>query len=218
MQDLKKTELFKKFERFGLIDSDMWKYLGRLDELLPVIQKFLEYVPITYPHHTSHNIQHSLTVVHRIGQLLEDELVKEMTNVEFFIIVASALLHDTGMVVSQEELERFENDPESQGTTSEYFRKNHASRSAKFVHDIQKLLDPSGPRNSRMIRYIAKICEAHGLPMERLEDDEEFPRRVEIDLQEVNVKFLAACLRLGDLLDMDYQRACPIIILSLIHI
>jgi hypothetical protein len=147
-----------------------------------------------------------------------------------------ALLHDIGMVVSQEELDSLEDDAEFQRfreqelasrieiestdaaaiahasklaerfITAEYFRRTHPSRSAKYVFEFGHYLDPLGPHNSRLVCSVAKVCEGHALDAEELEDDTLSPSELDIQGENANLKFIAASIRLGDLLDMDSER------------
>src|SRR5262249_10687018 len=59
---------------------------------------------------------------------------------------------------------------------------------------------------------IANVCIAHGLRTFELDDPERFPDRRDIRGQPTNVRFLATVLRLGDLLDMSNDRACPVLL------
>lgn len=61
-------------------------------------------------------------------------------------------------------------------------------------------------------RTIADVCVAHGLMHYELEDRERYPVRRDIRDYAVNVRLLAILLRLGDLLDMTSDRACPLLL------
>jgi hypothetical protein len=59
---------------------------------------------------------------------------------------------------------------------------------------------------------IADVCVAHGLRQHELEDRTKYPDRRDIRGEQVNVRLLAILLRLGDLLDMNSDRACPLLL------
>ena len=63
-----------------------------------------------------------------------------------------------------------------------------------------------------LARTIADVCVAHGLRQHELEDQERFPERRDIRGDLANVEFLAIALRLGDLLDISTDRACPLLL------
>jgi hypothetical protein len=58
---------------------------------------------------------------------------------------------------------------------------------------------------------ISSVCVAHGLSLGELADDALFPMARDIRGEKANVRLLAILLRLGDLLDMDADRACPLL-------
>jgi len=61
-------------------------------------------------------------------------------------------------------------------------------------------------------KAIADICVGHGLKTDELEDKERYPDLRDICGDEVNLRFMAILLRLGDLLDMSNDRACPLLL------
>lgn len=237
MLNLTQTGLFKKLHKLAGRNPQASVYEGKLVEFFPVVEEILETIKRNFPHYTSHSVQHSLAIIYRIDQLLPVKLTSKLTSVELFLLMASALLHDSGMVILQEEEDEIDQNPEyldffrknyperlrveqlnsdrrshaeklaKRHIISEFFREKHHKRSAKFIFHFGKYLDPLGPPNSRLIKCLAKICEGHGLAREQIEDDVLFPSQMDINGEQVNVKFLAACIRLGDLLDMDHERA-----------
>jgi molecular chaperone HtpG len=63
-----------------------------------------------------------------------------------------------------------------------------------------------------LARTVRAVCVGHGVSPIELEDDEEYPERRSIRGDVVNVRFLALLLRLGDLLDISSDRACPLLL------
>jgi len=97
---------------------------------------------------------------------------------------------------------------------AEWFRHRHAQRSGQFALAHAGELADLGCGDSSLRGAIVATASGHWLTDPRdLEDESRFPT----DLQardggeEVNVRFLALCLRIGDLLDMDSPRACPLL-------
>ncbi len=94
---------------------------------------------------------------------------------------------------------------------AEFIRRSHHLRAADVIKQYQNHLGRFAFGDIAMQRTIADICIAHGLRHYELEDKEKFPEKRDIQGCSVNVRLLAILLRLGDLLDMSYDRACPML-------
>jgi hypothetical protein len=96
---------------------------------------------------------------------------------------------------------------------AEWFRHRHAQRSGQFILAHALELADLGCGDHRLLDAIVATASGHWLDDPRdLEDETRF--RTDLQTQEgedVNVRFLALCLRIGDLLDMDSPRACPLL-------
>src|SRR6266851_8311229 len=84
------------------------EYYGKVLELREVATGWLAYVPQTFPHYTRHTVEHSDAIVFQLSHLLfeNDDIASAMirlSGVEAYALIASALLHDCGMVVSDAE-------------------------------------------------------------------------------------------------------------------
>ena len=83
-------------------------YFGKLVVLRDEISRLLAYTPQTFPHYTSHTVNHSDEIVVQLSHLLFDggnpaQPRLDLSTVEAYILLASAYLHDAGMVVSDNE-------------------------------------------------------------------------------------------------------------------
>lgn len=63
-----------------------------------------------------------------------------------------------------------------------------------------------------LLQAIVNTCVAHGLTLSEICHSSTYPDRCDIKGQKVNLLFLAILLRIGDLLDMRYERACPLLL------
>ena len=86
-------------------------YHGKLIELREQITGWLNYIPQTFPNYTRHTIDHSDKIILQLSKLLfhEDDVRQPVLNlsaIEAYILCASAMLHDSGMVASDDEKER----------------------------------------------------------------------------------------------------------------
>jgi hypothetical protein len=90
-------------------------YFGKVLELREVLTRWLEYVPQTFPRFTQHTVEHSDEIVIQLSKLLfehdnSDKPVLGLTAMEAYVLVASAYLHDAGMVCSDDEKTRILSD------------------------------------------------------------------------------------------------------------
>jgi hypothetical protein len=244
--------------------TTLWRFIksrddllaGKLIELHALVTEWLSYIPATFPHYTRHTVAHSEQIIDQVSKFLfkdDDELAPvlgKLSPMEAYIICVSAMLHDSGMVVSDEEKKRIVSSDEwiswasDNGTAkhwssiktmreeaestknpqayfnadiltrhliAEFIRREHHSRAAKLVFSAQTELARFAFDDPILLHTVADVCEAHGLPFSQLEDNSRFPDRRTIRGYDVNVRFVATALRLGDLLDMSSDRACPLI-------
>jgi hypothetical protein len=232
------------------------EYAAKVTELRTEAAKWLSYTTASFTHYTAHTVDHSDEIIRQISNLLfrasdPAHPVVDLSTAEAFILCAAALLHDTGMVVSDADLRAVLESPEwlewlneqpsrrerrdeiaslRAGTEPpdeyvrhlvadremkylvlEYVRTFHHRRSAQFLTDHQPSLGRFAFDDPILIRSIAAVCLAHGLDAVELEDREQFPEQRDVLGEKVNVRFCAFLLRIGDLLDMSYDRACPLL-------
>jgi len=233
-------------------------YFGKIQELRDVIEGWLSYIPQTFPHYTRHTIQHSDEIVLQLSNLLfkddsPDKPVVALSPTETYILIASAYLHDAGMVASDKEkatillsdewkswssgdgsgtkrwneiqefrqkpveketiaLHNFTADIQTRFLIAEFLRRTHHQRSTSVITQHQATLGRFAFDDPMMLCTIADVCLAHGLKQYELDDSERFPERRDIRGDKVNVRFMAILLRIGDLLDLSYDRACPLLL------
>jgi hypothetical protein len=95
---------------------------------------------------------------------------------------------------------------------AEYLRRDHHVRSGKLVLALNDYIGTFQDDEPLLQQYVSNLCVAHGLPAAELQDEVRFPVRCQIGPDIVNVRFLAILLRIGDLLDMRCDRACPLLL------
>jgi hypothetical protein len=156
------------------------------------------------------------------------------------MLMAAALVHDIGMVVSEKDAaaewakgdlarkyakllsskeiclnENVPADWYSAGVgrllVAEYMRSTHGRR-AKYV--LQSNILPvellTGGQADRK-EHLGQIAEAHTLSFDDVISEKQLPSGALIDECRLNTRFIAICLRLGDLLDINTNRICPVI-------
>lgn len=96
---------------------------------------------------------------------------------------------------------------------AEYFRRKHPDRAKNIAIDPSSI-GLSSPRTellpSRFFKTIGKICELHGKDFEDVMQIEECISG--ISTEKAHPRFVAFLIRLGDLLDLDNNRFCPVLL------
>lgn len=178
-------------------DDDLARLLDGL--LIPIsgdAQEFLEYIKKSFPSYTRHGISHSLTIVERIGRILGDKGIANLSTVEIFALIFAALFHDSGMVDDDE-------------SSQDAVREAHHRRSSAIVQRyISERLPQLAEFGSRLARCVGFIVEAHNLSWEEMCRRTEFNGSEVIASEDLRPGVLAVLLRIGDLLDLDADRSC----------
>jgi hypothetical protein len=94
---------------------------------------------------------------------------------------------------------------------AEYIRQRHHVRAADLIAESSDEFGRVSFGDPILKKTIADVCLGHGLSTHQLLDEERFPLETEIRGEKVNVRFLATVFRIGDLLDMTSERACPLL-------
>lgn len=176
--------------------------------LIPIASEageVLERIRITFPTYTRHNIQHSLKILENLSKLLgvsdagPDSHLKRVSSAEIALLILAAFFHDAGMA-------------RTEGSTPvDTIRKEHHHRGAAFVKEYlatrAPLLAEDAPRLTAIVEYAIKC---HNLSWEDMEKAREFYTTNSVFGQSVRPGLLAVLLRIGDLLDLDGDRACSV--------
>ncbi|MCG9873733.1 MAG: ATP-binding protein [Leptospiraceae bacterium] len=98
---------------------------------------------------------------------------------------------------------------------AEYFRSKHATRSKELI-DQPSRIGLKSPRTglipSRLFSLLGKITESHGKDHEYVMNFPQFEDGIGMD--KCHPRLIAFLLRLGDLLDIDNGRFCPVMLSS----
>ena len=113
---------------------------------------------------------------------------------------------------ADESVRYFLADVQTRFLIGEFVRRTHASRAAAVIEQHHVAMGRFDFDDPMLRRTVAIICVGHGLRPHELDDRELYPDRCDIRGQRVNIRLLAILLRLGDLLDMSYDRACPLLL------
>ena len=98
---------------------------------------------------------------------------------------------------------------------SGWFRARHSIRATSIVDDPWRELGISSPRTElipkRLFRILGQICKMHGENFETVIETLPF-RETGMATESCHPRFIACLLRLGDLLDLDDNRFCPVML------
>lgn len=95
---------------------------------------------------------------------------------------------------------------------AEFVRRVHHIRVRNVITQHEARLGLFAFGDPELARAISDVCIAHGLSQPELEDSYRFPYSRDIRGEAVNLRFMAILLRLGDLLDVSQDRACPLLL------
>jgi hypothetical protein len=214
---------------FKMDDLTLIKHLKKLDSpFLPNIKEVYEQVKDIlnsrvqhiFPDFTLHNTGHSFRIIEYMSKLISD--ITKLNELEITLMVYAALLHDIGMAVSEDDINFIKGDsfPFCEVKFSamkkimggndvlamqEYVRRIHASLSGKYVRENlkDKLVIPK-LTTLDFTKELALICDAHTEDYDWI--------KANLRTNEVrgdytfNPQFIAAILRLADILDIDGNR------------
>lgn len=94
---------------------------------------------------------------------------------------------------------------------ADYFRRQHADRAATVINGALTVGHDYLDDDPGALSTLTAICVGHGLSRGELFSYASYPTRRDIFGEPVNVRLLTLLLRLGDLLDMRSERACPLL-------
>jgi molecular chaperone HtpG len=95
---------------------------------------------------------------------------------------------------------------------ADYFRRTHHERLVPILHERQGQLGRFALDDPSLLETISAVCVGHGLTWAELEDRYRFPDRRDVRGEDINVRLMTVLLRLGDLLDLRHERACPLLV------
>ncbi|MDQ3746796.1 MAG: HD domain-containing protein, partial [Acidobacteriota bacterium] len=96
-------ELKRSAGRDDILVEDVEKLVALVNDAADVAGPLLERIPVTFKQYTEHNIRHCRNLIDLMGRFIPRETLRQMNGLELSVLILSALLHDFGMFVSEEE-------------------------------------------------------------------------------------------------------------------
>lgn len=153
----------------------------------------LKFFPAHACYHTEHGGDHSARIIENLDRLLANGAIKKLNELEAFILLCSAWLHDIGYVV---------NEKNGKNLTDEEIQDQHHELSEYFIMKHYAVL---GLEDKPTASLIARICASH---RRKISIEDKLPIAQEgLKGKTVRPQFLASLLSLADALDTDTRRA-----------
>jgi tetratricopeptide (TPR) repeat protein len=129
-----------------------------------------------------------------LNEMLPEGTKKQLNEYEIFLLLCGTFLHDVGIMCAANTEEE-----------NRKIRETHHERSRQFVVDNLKEMLNNTERD-----VIGQLCYAHrdSVPMKNIQE-KRMIRHESIGNKEIRVRFLAACLRLADSLELCHTRSSP---------
>lgn len=197
------------------VGESLFHNLKRIEEKAePLLSRIVE----TFPEYTIHDIRHSKEVIKNLNLVIPDTLKADLNEYEIYFLIASAYLHDIGMVnfpkfIKEEDFKEFSENEKRRNpeVTDEkiirgYIRENHHLRSEEFIVKHFKNLSIEDEHQASII---GRICRGHR--KENLHDRNLFKPDRGYKNFPINIPLIAAFLRIADELDLTFERTPAII-------
>jgi hypothetical protein len=167
----------------------------KLSEIENTAKSVLTYTAGAFPYYTPHDFLHSSNVEENLNWLIPDAVKHGLDKWEIFFLIVAAWFHDWGMVC----------------------KPNEDAREVREVHhrrtesNFEKMYGSLG-LDGNQARIIGRISRGH-----RVEDlrSNLFDRQIYLSDIHIDVRFLAAILRLADECDITHSRVPEVIYYSL---
>lgn len=162
-------------------------YFWELNDIRKGVIGILHYIPREreLANFTSHGLDHTKRVIYHLNAIIKvcDEGRSGMTDLEAYLLYASAWLHDIGCLLGREE---------------------HSIKSAEMIEELQgRYIEGIEDK----VPFLQLIIRAHS----RKEELKEVPEYVYLYGEKVKLRFIAALFRLADACDIDRRRAPKVV-------
>ncbi len=216
--------IFMEYDIIKHIERNNSELYIKIKELYNICRDLLSEIPKFFSNYTLHDIGHSIRVIGYMNELVKNRL-NEFSDLHLALIVYVGLLHDTGMVITDDEKKElytifekrdfeFKNYSEEDKILylQDYIRKNHGERVSNILNQkincdtkIKSLLYEGETKSYDLSKIIADICWSHTEDCNWIINNLDSTRYY--GDYEINPQHIALLLRIGDALDIDDRRA-----------
>lgn len=215
---------FEQYEIINYLRSKDPSLYSKVVNIYDICKSLLAEIPATFSNYTLHDIGHSVRVIGYMNDLVKCCL-NQFSSLHLAMIVYVGLLHDVGMVVSEDERDslyrNFELTDSKFKTLSTEDRNQYLKNYIRNIHAkrvSEKITIPiNGDTNIRSFLYVGEadsydiseqivlICQSHGESCAWIEDN--LDTELYYADYEIHPQQIALLLRIGDALDIDSRRA-----------
>ncbi|HEY0602687.1 MAG TPA: hypothetical protein VGD58_07235, partial [Herpetosiphonaceae bacterium] len=183
-------QLKKSAGRDNISQTEIDKLDGMVADAADTVGPLLKLIPQTFKQYTEHDIGHSRNILYLMGRFIPSATLEQLNGLELAILILSALLHDLGMFVSDEEKiatlqsreyshflahhhdrvaamnearsksDDYRADLIRDALLAEYFRRLHPERAALHVRTY--LAGKLVFQGADITRQVLQVCESHG--------------------------------------------------------
>lgn len=217
-----------KIKFFKYLQEKNSDFISEIEKVYEIMENELKLISKTFDNYTDHGIDHSIKVANYMFEMVSN--VELLSDLEIAICVYSALLHDLGMIVTDEIKEKiihnvylgtefkYENVllhfGDEKTAIQEIIRPIHGAR----VDEVFKNKDYNyfylKEPNIDYSQHVFNICKSHGENSDWIE--KELKTNLNYGEYKLNCQYIAFLLRIADLLDIDSTRT-PMYLYKLIN-
>lgn len=216
MKELENIDLYKRLEK---LDKDFASQLKKT--ALEIKELINKKTTINFPNYTNHDMNHSFKLMNTMYELIKDNK-KDFNALEIALMIYSALFHDLGMAITDEEIENIKNNNSKylNNQNFELIKENNFNNEDLALQEVIRnahgkiaydLITSKYEKEFRLPNYenisfaesLAEICLSHTTDKSYVENLKTNTTKGE---SEYNTQFLAILLRLSDILDIDSTR------------
>lgn len=216
MKELENIDLYKRLEK---LDKDFASQLKKT--ALKIKELINKKTTINFPNYTNHDMNHSFKLMNTMYELIKDNK-KDFNALEIALMIYSALFHDLGMAISDEEIENIKNNNSKylDNQNFELIKENNFNNEDLALQEVirnahgkiafnlitteyEKEFRLPNHENISFAENLAEICLSHTTDKSYVENLKTNTTKGE---SEYNTQFLAILLRLSDILDIDSTR------------
>ena len=214
------TKTIKDTKAYSSLLNRNSSFLDKVIKIYDYAVNFLPKINRVFSNYTGHDILHSLNVADYMYDICD--YPDQLSDLELVVMLYSALLHDIGMVVSEQEIDNIKKEQgditerkyslvlqkykDETVALQECTRPIHGMRSYNHIMKMDnEWFHCAGYTNISFKDDVAKICAAHN------ENFEWITSNLSLDQMKgnwtLNSQYIALLLRIADYLDIDEERA-----------
>lgn len=141
MSNIKKDVQFENIEFVKVLKAKESPFLHYIQVVFENARELMaNRTPYAFPNYTLHNIEHSIRIANYMYDIVVNQLNTPNTigELDIVIMLYSAILHDIGMVVNDEEVEQIRNDNYLIDTKNKYLIQVSGIKNIDWIKNIEK--------------------------------------------------------------------------------